>query len=144
MSSWLLSMPKGGDSTASQGNLFQSLTILTVQKYFLVFKWICRYLNLCPLTLLLSPGTTENSLAPSSLHPSFRSLYKLMRFPLSLLYSRLKNLRFLSLFSYERCSTPLIFIVALCQIHFNKSMSPLYWGGQNWRQYSRCGLISAG
>jgi len=38
--------------------------------------------SLYPLTLVLSLGTTEKSLAPSSLHSPFRYLHKLVRYPL--------------------------------------------------------------
>ena len=37
--------------------------------------------SLCPLPLVLSLGTTEKSLAPSSLHPPFRYSYTLTRSP---------------------------------------------------------------
>jgi len=37
--------------------------------------------SLCPLSVVLSLGTTEESLAPSSLHPPFRYLYTLIRSP---------------------------------------------------------------
>ena len=37
--------------------------------------------SLCPLPLVLSLGTTERGLAPSSLHPPFRYLYTLIRSP---------------------------------------------------------------
>ena len=68
----------------------------------------------CPLPLVLSLRTTKQSLAPSSLHPPFRYLYKLVRSPLSFLVSRLNSPSSLSLSSHVRCSTPFIIFVALC------------------------------
>lgn len=57
--------------------------VLDSNKYFLVFSWnlMCSYL--CPLPLVLSVGTTEISLAPSSFLP-IKYLDTLVRFPLFL------------------------------------------------------------
>ena len=48
---------------------------------FLMFRrnFLCS--SLCPLPLSLPVGTTEKSLTPSSLHPSFRYLLTSVRFP---------------------------------------------------------------
>ena len=61
-------MPKDGDSTTSQGTLCQGSVTPTVRKCFLMFKRNLLCLSLCPLPLVLSLGTAEKSLAPSSLH----------------------------------------------------------------------------
>jgi len=55
-----------GDFTASLGSLFQGSVTLRAKKFFLMFrqKFLC--FSLCPLPLVLSLGTTEKSLAPSS------------------------------------------------------------------------------
>ena len=51
-------------------NLFQCLTPPCILFFFpLVFKWNFMFLSFCPLPLVLSLVTTEESLAPSSLHP---------------------------------------------------------------------------
>ena len=41
-----------------------------------------------------------------------------------------ERLRELSLFSLERCSSPVIILVALLWTHSKSSMSFLYWGPQ--------------
>jgi len=54
--------------------------------------------NVCPLTLVHSLGTIENSLAQSSLHPPFRYLYTWMRSPLSLTFLQAKHSQLSQLF----------------------------------------------
>uniref|UniRef100_A0A8B9QH24 Glycoprotein endo-alpha-1,2-mannosidase n=2 Tax=Apteryx owenii TaxID=8824 RepID=A0A8B9QH24_APTOW len=112
------------------------------KEVFLMFKWNFLCFSLCPLPLILSLGTTEKSLAPSSLDPPIRYLYLLIRISLSLLFSRLNRPSSLSFFSYKQCSSPLIVFVALCWTCSSRSVSVLYWGAQNWTQYSRWGLTS--
>ena len=77
---------------------------LTIKKSFLMVKLIFPCFNLSPLPLVLSLGTTEKNLAPSSQHPPLRYLYTLMRSPLGLLFSRLNRPSSLSLSSYDTCS----------------------------------------
>ena len=77
----LLNISKDGDRTTSLGNLCQSSITLTVKRGFLMFRWSLLCFNLCPLPLGLSLGTTEKSLAPSSLYPLFRYLCTLIRSP---------------------------------------------------------------
>lgn len=96
-----------------------------------------------PLPLVLSLDTTERSLALSSFHPCFRHLYTLIKFTQSLLFTRLKSPKSLSFFSEERCSRPLITLVAL---HWTLSSIPmflLYWEAWNRSQHSTCSLSSA-
>ena len=59
-----------------------------------------------------------------------------MRSPWSLLFSKQSKPSFLKLFSQERCSSPLIFFMALFWTHPNGSVSFLYWGLQVWTCYS--------
>ncbi|NXN56925.1 ARMC4 protein, partial [Rynchops niger] len=70
----VLKISREGDSTTSLGSLFQCSVTLTVKKFFRVFErnFLCS--NLCPLPLVLSLGTIEKSLAPSSFSPPFRYL----------------------------------------------------------------------
>ncbi|XP_068775232.1 uncharacterized protein [Struthio camelus] len=84
----VLNISSQGDSTTSLGNLFPCSVTLTGKKFFLVFSWNCVCFSLCPLPLVLSLGTTEKSLAPSSRHPPFRQFYTLRRLPLSLTESQ--------------------------------------------------------
>jgi len=63
---WVLNISREGDSTASLGSLGQGSVTLTGKKFFLVFSWNFLCFSLCPLLLVLSLGTTEKSLAPSS------------------------------------------------------------------------------
>lgn len=58
-----LSISTEGDFTGSLDNLFQC-SHCTVKKLFLVFRWNFPGIRFCPLPLVLSPGTTEKSLAP--------------------------------------------------------------------------------
>jgi len=53
---------------------YQCLVTLSIKKHFLVFRQTLLCFSLCPLPLALSLHTTEKSLAPPSLHPSFRYL----------------------------------------------------------------------
>jgi len=66
LSRWVLNISREGDSTTSLGNLFQCSITLRVKKFFLMFRRNFLCFGLCPLPLVLSLGTTENSLAPSS------------------------------------------------------------------------------
>ncbi|KAK4832342.1 hypothetical protein QYF61_021871 [Mycteria americana] len=144
MSRQILNISKLGDSTTSTGSLCQCSVTFVVQKCFLMFRGNLLCFRLCPLPLVLSPGTNARSLAPFSLHPPFKYLYILMRSIPGLLFSRLNNPRSLSLSAQERCSKPFIIIfMALYWTHSSMSMSRLYCGAQNWTQHSRCGLTSA-
>ena len=62
----VLNISREGDSTTSLGSLFQCSVTLRVKKFFLMFRWNILSFSLCPLPLVLSLGTTEKSLAPSS------------------------------------------------------------------------------
>ena len=73
--------PKDGDYTTSLGSLCQCSVTFPVKKCFLMFRGNLLCFSLCPLPLVLSLGTTEKSLAPSSLHPPFRYLCTLIRSP---------------------------------------------------------------
>jgi len=66
-----LNISREGDSTASLGSLCQCSITLRAKKFFLMFRWS---FSLCPLSLVLSLGTTEKSLVPSSWQPPFRYL----------------------------------------------------------------------
>lgn len=93
-----------------------------------MFRWNLLCFSLRHLPLVLSPGTTKKSLAPSSLHPLFRNLHTLIKFDLGLVFSRLNSPSSISLYSQERCSSP--FIIAPVA----RSLS--YWGARNWTQCS--------
>jgi len=60
---------QAGNSTVSMGNPYQC-TIRIAQKHIP----ICRWNFLCPVPLVLTLGTTEKSLALTSLHLPFRYL----------------------------------------------------------------------
>ena len=70
----VLNISREGESTTPLGNLFQSSVTLRGKKFFLMFSWNFLCFSLCPLPLVLSLGTTEKSLAPSSWHPPWRYL----------------------------------------------------------------------
>jgi len=53
-----------GDSTASLGSLGQGSVTLRGKKFFPVFSWSFLCFSLCPLSLVLSLGTTGKSPGP--------------------------------------------------------------------------------
>lgn len=93
MSGWVVNISKDGDSTAFLVNLFYCVTSLTIFFFFLIFflKWNFLYFNLCSLPVILSLGTTEKSLVPSSLLPTTWCLYTFQRSAPSLLLSRMNR-----------------------------------------------------
>jgi len=66
LSRQVLNISREGDSTTPLGSLFQCSVNLRGKKFFLMFRRNFLCLSLCPLPLVLSLGTTEQSLAPSS------------------------------------------------------------------------------
>jgi len=88
--------------------------------------------SLCPLPLVLSLGTTEKILGPSSWYPPFRYLCTLMRSLLSLLFSRLNSPSSLSPSLDVRCSRPLVILVAFHWTLSIMSMSLVYSRALNW------------
>ena len=70
----VLNISREGDSTTSLSSLFQCSVTLRGKKFFLISSWNFLCFSLCPLPLVLSLGTTEKSLAPSSRHPPLRYL----------------------------------------------------------------------
>ena len=74
LSRQVLNISREGDSTTSLGSLCQGSVTLRGKKFFLRFRRNFLCFSLCPLPLVLSLGTTEKSLAPSSLHPPCRHL----------------------------------------------------------------------
>lgn len=97
------------DSIFSLGNLIQQAVACTIkQNCVLVFRGtiLCFYLWPLPFVLLLD--ISEQNLA-LSLHPPFRFLYTLVRFPLNRLFPGIMNcLSFLSLSLQEKYFTPFI------------------------------------
>ena len=65
----------------------------------------------------LVKGTTEKSLASTSLLPTIRYLYTLIRSLMSLLFSRLNNPRSLTLSPYIRCSDTLNIFTGFSPVH---------------------------
>ena len=63
----VVNVPREGDATAFPGSLSQRSITLRVKRFFLIFSWNFPWCSLCPLSLVLSPGTTEKNLAPSYL-----------------------------------------------------------------------------
>ena len=70
----VMNVSREGDSTISLGSLCQGSVTLRGKKFFLIFRRNFLCFSLCPLPLVLSLGTTEKSLAPSSWHPPCRYL----------------------------------------------------------------------
>ena len=84
---WLLNISKDGDSTASLGSLCQCLVPPTVRKCFLMFRENLPCFSSYPKPNLLPLDTTEESLAPSPLHPPFKNWYTSKRSPLWAFFS---------------------------------------------------------
>lgn len=71
-----LSSSKDGDFTISLRNVLHcSVTFTPKTSVFLTFLWNSLLFSSCPLTLGLSLGTTDKSLALSSLHPAPSGIY---------------------------------------------------------------------
>lgn len=90
----------------------------------------------CPVTW----QTTEKN--PYQLHSLPSGIFYALRFPTSLLSSRLKSSSSISL-SSVRCSKRSVISVALHHTHFSKSWSSLYCRAQNWTRYFRHSLTSS-
>ena len=86
-----LNTSRGGDSITFLGSLFQCLTALSEKKFLLKSDLNCPCCNLRPFPLILSLVTWEKKPTPSSPQPPFRELYRAIRAPLNLLYSRMNN-----------------------------------------------------
>lgn len=124
-SSQVLSISTEGNSTTFLSNLFQCLTSLTVKRnVFLCSDGISCVLNHdCSLL-----SYQQALLAPSPLCPPIKYLHTLRR-------SLLNHPGSLRLTSYERCSGPLITLVALCWTCSSMSMSFFSCGAQNCTKY---------
>lgn len=79
------------ETPQSLGNLYQCSITLKVKNCFLLFRGILLCFSLYPLPIVLSLSTTEKSLNASSSQPPFSYLYTLIRFLLSLLFSKLNT-----------------------------------------------------
>ena len=99
LSRQVLNISREEESTPSLGSLFQCSVTLRGKKFFLMFRRNFLCFSLCSLPLVLSLGTTEKSLAPSSWHPPFRYLEAFIRSSLSLFFFRLNKPSSLSLSS---------------------------------------------
>ncbi|PKU46071.1 gamma-aminobutyric acid receptor subunit alpha-4 isoform x1 [Limosa lapponica baueri] len=76
-----LNISEDENSTISPKNLCQCPVTLTVEKCFLMFRKNLLCFTLCLLPPVLSLGTTEKSLALSSLFPPIRYFYTWIRSP---------------------------------------------------------------
>lgn len=118
------------------------LSQFKVNKCFVMFVWNFLYSSLCPLLLVLSLGTAEESPAPFCGFSSLRYLQALVR-SLSLLISKLNSTKSFNLSSYRKCfRSPMIF-VAFLWTHSRNSLHFLNWGAQTWAQCFSCGLTRA-
>ena len=142
-SSLALNASRDQASTTSLGNLFHCVTTLCVKNFLLISNLNLPCLSLKPFPLVLSLSTLVNSCSPSCLYAPFKYWKATVRSPWILLYSKLNKLSSLNLSSQQRCSSPLIILVALLWTHSKSSTSFLYWRPQAWMQYSRWGLTKA-
>lgn len=78
------------------GSVFQGLATLPIEKFFLITNLDLPWSNLRLFPHILSLVTSEKRSTPSSLQLHFRWLWKTMRSPLKLFFSRLNSLSSLS------------------------------------------------
>lgn len=137
MSRWLLNIPREGISTTSLDNLFQCSEEVSshVQVKLPMFQFL-------PIA---SHPVAHDQEEPWSylLMSSFLILQTLLKSPFSLLSSRLNSPSSLRLSSWMRYSSTLLIFVAFFWTCSRSSLSPLYWGAQNWSQHSRWRLTRA-
>jgi len=81
---WLSHLPE-------QPSPFQHLTTLSENKYFLIFNVNFPWCNLRPFPLFLLLLTQEKRPTSTWPQPPFRQLYRVMRSPMSLLFSRMNK-----------------------------------------------------
>lgn len=130
---------ENGD-TASLGTLFQCVSILTVRKCFLMFRWNFLCFSLCPLPLVLPLCNTESLVSPSFLSPSVILTWE----DLCDCHFLQAEVPALSASPHQRrCSSCLIIFEALCCTCFTMSTSLSYRDARNWTQHCWCGLTSA-
>lgn len=134
-SRWFLRFSKVGDCTASLGNLCQLSVAQAVKKGFSLCSDGRSCVSFC--THCLS-SWHWSPLKRAWLHPPFT--YWLIRFPLSLLFCRLKSSSSQSFLLGEVIFTSPRRKESLHRTLSNMAMSLLYWGAQNWMQHSRFGL----
>ena len=96
-SSLALTVSRNGASTTSLGNLFQCLTTLTIEDFFVISNLNLPSLSLKPFPLFLSTQTLLKSLSSSFLYLPFNMYLPFIRSPQSLLFSRLNSPSSLSL-----------------------------------------------
>ncbi|XP_063182760.1 phospholipase ABHD3 isoform X5 [Chroicocephalus ridibundus] len=116
-------------------NVFESVESLEKPLNWLLFNY---YLTTCLQSSISRHRQMLEKLFDMDLvmKAPFRYWKAALRSPRSLLFSRLNIPNSLSLSSQERCSSPLIILVALLWTHSNRSMSFSCRGLQSWTQYS--------
>lgn len=114
-------------SSSTWGSLCQYSDTLTVKTCFLVLKRNLLCFNLWPLSLGLSPNTTER--VPSSLYILFRHL---CTFPSP-------GGRGLAFSAFPH----IVISPLLDSLLYIQYITLMHRRDQNWNQYSRCGLTSA-
>lgn len=113
------------------------------KEFFLTSSLNLLCFNLWTLPHVFSPRISVQSLTPSSQRCPQKNQYVVVWSHWNYLFLRLNKPISLSLSSQDKCSSSLIILVVLHQLHFYLSMSFLYWESQNWAQHSRCGLMSS-
>lgn len=113
------------------------LVTLTLNKAFpSVQPLLCS--SLCPLTLVLSLGTTAKGLAPPCQHLPLRTLSAISK--MGPHFSRQNTPSFLILSSSGVCSSPSIILRTLRGAASSTFMSLLHRGAHSWTQPCRRGL----
>lgn len=87
----LLNTCRNGNLTISLGSLFQSLTALSVKKFFIISNLNLTWWNVRQFALILSLVIWERRPTHTVLWPPFRQLQRVIRSLLSLIFSRLNN-----------------------------------------------------
>ena len=136
-----LNASREGAFTVSLGDLFQCLTTLTVKNFFLKSSLNLPSSSLKPFHLILLLHALLKSPSPAFLQALFRYWKAIIRFPWSLLLSRLKSPYSLNLSPLGRCSSPLI--MAFFWTCSSSPMSFLYRRFQNWLQSAKWSFMRA-
>lgn len=132
-----LNTASDGASTTSLGNLFHCLVALIVKNFFLIANLTFLLSVDSPYCLVLSLNARVKKSLSGFLDGPIGYWKATIIFSEAFSSPTPPSFR---LSSEQRCSSPLIIFVFLFWTYSSMSMSYLFWGPQDWRQYSMWGL----
>lgn len=115
MSSWGFNISIGGDLTKYLSNLFYCFATLIVLFFFCIWAEFSIF-EFVPIASGPVPGHHWKEPGHVFFGLSFQVFIHINRIPLNLPFTRLSSPNFLSLSSYDRCSSPLIIFVAIASL----------------------------